>query len=43
LDGLRLTGHFLLHRVFALSNTNLPEPRLRLEEKFSKKLAAVAV
>lgn len=35
LDGLRLTGHFLLHRVFALSNSNLPEPRLRLEEKFS--------
>lgn len=40
LDGLRLTGHFLLHRVFSLSNANLPEPRLRLEEKFSKKLAA---
>ena len=34
LDGLKLTGHFLLHRVFSLSNTNLPEPRLRLEEKF---------
>lgn len=34
-QGLRLTGHFLLHRVFALSNTNLPEPRLRLEEKLS--------
>ena len=33
--GLKLTGHFLLHRVFALSNPNLPEPRLRLEEKFS--------
>lgn len=33
LDGLKLTGHFLLHRVFALSNTNLPEARLRLEEK----------
>lgn len=43
LDGLHLTGHFLLHRVFALSNVNLPEPRLRLEEKFSKKLAASAV
>lgn len=36
LDGLRLTGHFLLHRVFAQSNTNLPEPRLRLEEKYGQ-------
>jgi DNA repair protein RecO (recombination protein O) len=34
-DGLRMTGHFLLHRVFAETNKNLPEPRLRLEEKFS--------
>lgn len=34
LDGLKLTGHFLLHRVFSQANTNLPEPRLRLEEKF---------
>jgi DNA repair protein RecO (recombination protein O) len=34
LDGLKLTGHFLLHRVFSQSNSNLPEPRLRLEEKF---------
>jgi DNA repair protein RecO (recombination protein O) len=34
-NGLRLTGHFLLHRVFAQSNSNLPEPRLRLEEKLS--------
>lgn len=33
-NGLKLTGHFLLHRVFAQSNANLPEPRLRLEEKF---------
>jgi DNA repair protein RecO (recombination protein O) len=32
-DGLKLTGHFLLHRVFALSHDNLPEPRLRLEER----------
>jgi DNA repair protein RecO (recombination protein O) len=37
LDGLRLTGHFLLNRVFSLANTNLPEPRLRLEEKYGKK------
>ena len=36
LNGLRLTGHFLLHRVFSQSNENLPEPRLRLEEKFSR-------
>lgn len=35
LDGLKLTGHFLRHRVFALANSDLPEPRLRLEEKFS--------
>jgi DNA repair protein RecO (recombination protein O) len=34
LDGLKLTGHFLLHRVFSQANTDLPEPRLRLEEKF---------
>jgi DNA repair protein RecO (recombination protein O) len=36
LHGLQLTGHFLLHRVFSLANTNLPEPRLRLEEKYGK-------
>lgn len=36
LDGLRLTGHFLLHRVFSQANANLPEPRLRLEEKFAR-------
>lgn len=35
LDGLKLTGHFLRHRVFFQSNTDLPEPRLRLEEKFT--------
>lgn len=34
LNGLKLTGHFLLHRVFSQSNSNLPESRLRLEEKF---------
>lgn len=38
LDGLKLTGHFLLHRVFSQANTNLPEPRLRLEEKYGKRL-----
>ncbi len=37
LQGLQLTGHFLRHRVFALSNTNMPEARLRLEEKFLAK------
>lgn len=35
-QGLKLTGHFLLNRVFAQANTNLPEPRLRLEEKWFK-------
>lgn len=37
LDGLRLTGHFFLHRVFSQSHTGLPEPRLRLEEKYVKR------
>ena len=36
LSGLKLTGYFLLHRVFSLGNSNLPEPRLRLEEKYSR-------
>lgn len=40
LKGLKLTGHFFLHRVFSLSNTNLPEPRLRLEEKFTLREAS---
>lgn len=35
LDGLKLTGHFFLHRVFAQAHENLPEARLRLEEKFT--------
>jgi DNA repair protein RecO (recombination protein O) len=35
-EGLKLTGHFLLNRVFSLSNENLPDARLRLEEKFSR-------
>ncbi len=34
LDGLKLTRHFLLHRVFSQAHANLPEPRLRLEEKY---------
>lgn len=38
LQGLKLTGHFLLHRVFSLANSNLPEPRLRLEEKYEKRM-----
>jgi len=37
LNGLKLTGHFLLHRVFSQANSNLPEPRLRLEEKYGKR------
>lgn len=36
LDGLKLTGHFLLNRVFSLSNQNLPDARLRLQEKYVK-------
>ena len=36
LHGLQLTGHFLLHRVFSQANVNLPEPRLRLEEKYGR-------
>lgn len=43
LDGLKLTGYFLLHRVFSQANANLPEPRLRLEEKFREKAGAAAV
>lgn len=35
LDGLKLTGHFLLHRVFSQAHAGLPESRLRLEEKYS--------
>ncbi len=33
-EGLKLTGHFLLHRVFAQANNNLPEARLRLADSF---------
>ncbi|MBI1216607.1 MAG: DNA repair protein RecO [Alphaproteobacteria bacterium] len=40
LNGLKLTGHFLLNRVFSLANSNLPEPRLRLEEKYVKRQKA---
>lgn len=36
LEGLCLTGHFLRHRIFFQANANLPEPRLRLEEKYSQ-------
>jgi len=36
LDGLKLTGYFLFDRVFSLSNENLPDARLRLEEKYAK-------
>jgi len=40
LDGLKLTGHFLRHRVFSQSNINLPESRLRLEERYFQKAEA---
>ena len=36
LDGLKLTGHFLMHRVFHEANKNLPDSRLRFEEKYVK-------
>lgn len=39
LDGLKLTGHFLLHRVFSQAHANLPEPRLRLEDKVFNQLS----
>ncbi|MDD9900540.1 MAG: DNA repair protein RecO [Alphaproteobacteria bacterium] len=40
LDGLKLTGHFFLHRVFAVhTHSNLPDARLRLEAKFLQKCA----
>jgi DNA repair protein RecO (recombination protein O) len=35
LDGLKLTGHFLLHRVFLPTHSNLPDARLRLESRFA--------
>lgn len=38
LDGLKLTGHFFLHRVFAPAHQPLPEPRQRLEEKYVKRV-----
>ncbi len=40
LDGLKLTGHFLLHRVFSQAHINLPESRLRLEEKYFQRTGA---
>ncbi len=33
LDGLRLTGHFLEHHVFAAMNVTMPAARRRLEER----------
>ncbi len=35
LEGLKLTGHFLLHRVFSQANNNLPDARLRLQDSFT--------
>jgi DNA repair protein RecO (recombination protein O) len=40
LDGLKLTGHFFLHRVFAQAHSPLPEARQRLEEKISAEAGA---
>lgn len=42
LDGLKLTGHFFRHRVFSLANQNLPEARLRLEEKYGHTTQAIS-
>jgi DNA repair protein RecO (recombination protein O) len=36
LKGLRLTGYFLEHRVFAQSRTGIPPERLRFEARFAK-------
>lgn len=40
LDGLRLTGHFFLHRVFAQGHMPMPEARERLEEKIFQQAGA---
>ena len=40
LDGLKLTGHFFLHRVFAQGHMPLPEARQRLEEKIAQRADA---
>lgn len=42
LDGLKLTGHFFLHRVFAQAHAPLPEARQRLEEKICAQTACAA-
>lgn len=42
LDGLKLTGHFFLHRVFAQAHAPLPEARQRLEEKISAQVDQAA-
>lgn len=36
LKGLRMTGYFLEHRVFAQHSRGVPEERLRFEERFAK-------
>ena len=35
-DGLRMTGHFLEHWVFAHHTKGVPEPRLRFQARFEK-------
>lgn len=40
LDGLKLTGYFLLNRFFSQSNQNLPDARLRLEDKYKTVIPA---
>lgn len=38
MKGLRMTGHFLEHWVYAHHTKGIPEPRLRFEERFGKNL-----
>ncbi len=42
LDGLKLTGHFLRHRVFAQTHMDLPEARLMLEQLLTDSIDSLA-
>ena len=43
LKGLRMTGHFLEHWVFAQHTRGVPEQRLRFEERFAKSIETVSL
>ena len=43
LDGLKLTGYFLEHRIFAQLTSGIPVERLRFMERFARKFDAMAV